>query len=75
MYKVVIVDDEPIIVEGLQKGIEWANWNCEIVGTGSNGLEGLQLVKELQPDILISDISMTEYGWFGNGCRCQIRIS
>ena len=31
MYKVVIVDDEPIIVEGLQKGIEWANWNCEIV--------------------------------------------
>ena len=24
MYKVVIVDDEPIIVEGLQKGIEWA---------------------------------------------------
>ena len=59
MYKVVIVDDEPIIVEGLQKGIEWANWNCEIVGTGSNGLEGLQLVKELQPDILISDISMT----------------
>ena len=33
MYKVVIVDDEPIIVEGLQKGIEWANWNCEIVGT------------------------------------------
>lgn len=59
MYKVVIVDDEPIIVEGLQKGIEWANRNCEIVGTGSNGLEGLQLVKELQPDILISDISMT----------------
>ena len=58
MYKVVIVDDEPIIVEGLQKGIEWEKWNCEIVGTGSSGMEGLELVKKLEPDILISDISM-----------------
>lgn len=59
MYKVIIVDDEPIIVEGLQKGIEWDKWNCEIVGTASNGLEGLQLVREKKPDILFSDISMT----------------
>ena len=36
MYKVIIVDDEPIIVEGLKLGIEWANWNCEIAGTASN---------------------------------------
>lgn len=59
MYKVIIVDDEPIIVEGLQKGIQWANWDCEIVGTAGNGMEGLKLVKELKPNILISDISMT----------------
>lgn len=59
MYKVIIVDDEPIIVEGLQKGIEWSNWNSEIVGTASNGMEGLKLVRELKPDMLISDISMT----------------
>lgn len=59
MYKVIIVDDEPIIVEGLQKGIEWANWDCEIVGTAGNGMEGLKLVKKLKPNILISDISMT----------------
>lgn len=58
MYKVIIVDDEPIIVEGLQKGIKWINWNCEIVGTAGNGLEGLDLVRELKPDMLISDISM-----------------
>lgn len=58
MYKVIIVDDEPIIDEGLQKGIEWEKWNCEIVGTGSSGMEGLELVKKLEPDILISDISM-----------------
>ncbi|MBR3645949.1 MAG: response regulator, partial [Lachnospiraceae bacterium] len=59
MYKVIIVDDEPIIVDGLKRGIKWANWECEIVGTASNGLEGLKLVRELQPDIIFSDISMT----------------
>jgi len=59
MYKVIIVDDEPIIVEGLQKGIRWDNWGCEIVGTAGNGMEGLKLVRELNPDILFSDISMT----------------
>lgn len=59
MYKVIIVDDEPIIVEGLQKGIEWSKWDCEIVGTAGNGMEGLKLVKEKEPNILISDISMT----------------
>lgn len=59
MYKVIIVDDEPIIVEGLQKIIEWAKWDCEIVGTAGNGMEGLELVKKLEPNILISDISMT----------------
>lgn len=59
MYKVIIVDDEPIIVEGLQKGIEWSKWGCEIVATAGNGVEGLKLVKENEPNILISDISMT----------------
>ena len=58
MYKVIIVDDEPIIVEGLKLGIEWANWNCEIAGTASNGLAGLELMRKIKPDILISDISM-----------------
>lgn len=59
MYKVIIVDDEPIIVEGLKNGIEWAEWNCEIVGTAGSGMEGLNLVRELKPDMLISDISMS----------------
>lgn len=59
MYKVIIVDDEPIIVEGLQKGIEWSKWDCEIVGTAGNGLEGVELIKEKKPNIIFSDISMT----------------
>ena len=59
MYRVLIVDDEPIICEGLTKSVRWADFGCEVVGTASNGMEGLQCVRTLQPDILISDIAMT----------------
>lgn len=58
MYKVVIVDDEPIIVEGLSKSIDWQQWNCSVVAVAYNGEEGLEAVRENEPDILISDICM-----------------
>ena len=58
MYQVLIVDDEPIICEGLRKSVKWADYNCEVAGTASNGLEGLEQMKLLHPDILITDISM-----------------
>ena len=36
MYKVVIIDDEPLIVEGLSRSIPWERWNCKVVGFGYN---------------------------------------
>lgn len=58
MYKVVIIDDEPVIVEGLTRSINWAEWDCVVVGSALNGEEGIALVNTLKPDILITDISM-----------------
>ena len=58
MYRVLIVDDEPIICEGLRRSVRWSAFNCEVAGTAANGMEGLEKVRELKPDILISDISM-----------------
>lgn len=58
MYKVVIIDDEPIIVEGLSRSIQWKNWQCEVVGTASSGEEGMELIDSVNPDILFSDICM-----------------
>ena len=40
MYKVMIVDDEPIIVEGLSRSIAWEKWNCKVAATAHDGLEG-----------------------------------
>ena len=43
MYKVMIVDDEPIIVEGLSRSIAWEKWNCKVAATAHDGLEGKRL--------------------------------
>lgn len=58
MYKVIIVDDEPVIVRGLKQIIDWKKWGCEVTGTAESGQEGMRLIAEQDPDILISDISM-----------------
>lgn len=58
MYKVVIIDDEPIIVEGLTRSIKWEKYNCEVVATAGSGKEGLELFERVHPDIVFSDIRM-----------------
>lgn len=58
MLKVAIIDDEPIIVEGLSNIIEWEKRGCKIVGAAGNGLDGLDLIQKEEPDIIFSDISM-----------------
>ncbi len=58
MYKVVIIDDEPIIVEGISRSINWEEYNCEVVGTAGSGFEGMDVIKRMKPDIIFSDICM-----------------
>ena len=58
MYKVVIVDDEPVIVEGLTRSINWKKYNCQVVATANSGEEGLALFEKIHPDIVFSDIRM-----------------
>ena len=55
---VVLVDDEQIILNGLQRVINWKNYGCEVVGTAADGMSGLGLVRNLKPDILLTDIRM-----------------
>lgn len=58
MYNVAIIDDEPLIVEGLSKTMAWDKWDCQVVGTACDGVQGMELVREKRPDILITDINM-----------------
>ena len=56
----MIIDDEPIIVEGLSKSISWEKWNCEVVATANDGYEGRELIQKYKPNIIFCDISMPE---------------
>ena len=58
MYRVLLVDDERIILDGLSRAVPWASMGCTVAGTASNGEEGLRLVRALRPDILLTDIRM-----------------
>ncbi len=58
MLKVLVVDDEAIIREGLKTIINWAEYGFEICGTAANGREGLKMVSEHRPDLAIIDIKM-----------------
>ena len=58
MYRVVLIDDENRIVEGLRKVIRWADYKCQVVGTASDAESGTELIKKLRPHILFTDIRM-----------------
>ncbi|MDO4491841.1 MAG: response regulator [Lachnospiraceae bacterium] len=58
MFRVVIADDERKVLQLMKKLIDWEGAGFEIVGTAGDGLSALELVEELQPDLLITDIRM-----------------
>jgi two-component system response regulator YesN len=58
MYKVLIVDDEYMIREGLKRIIAWGEYGLEITGEAENGKEALEMIAWKKPDIIIADIKM-----------------
>lgn len=58
MYKIFIIDDEPMIVKGLKELVPWEDINCYISGSAKNGEEGFEAITKDIPDIVISDIHM-----------------
>ena len=58
MYRVILVDDERLILRGLTTVVPWAELGCEVVGTARDGADGLAMIRELKPDIVLTDIRM-----------------
>jgi two-component system response regulator YesN len=57
-FKVILVDDEQIIVEGLKKVVPWLRYDCEVVAVASDGESGARAIRTYRPDILFTDIKM-----------------
>lgn len=60
MLKALIIDDEPIIVEGLSRSVPWEKYGCEVVDTADNGIDGKKLIEKYHPDMIFLDICMPE---------------
>ena len=59
MLKVLLVDDEPFIIQGLKVIIDWENEEFEIAGTASNGKEALQFLENENVDLVIADNTLS----------------
>jgi two-component system response regulator YesN len=58
MYKMIIVDDEDEVREGVERLTNWERCGFELVGDFSNGRDALEAVERLRPDVVITDINM-----------------
>lgn len=58
MFRAILCDDNEIILEGLSRQIDWNSLELELCGTACDGEEGLRLIREIRPDLLITDIRM-----------------
>lgn len=58
MWKVVIADDEGVILQGLKKLIDWKKVDVELVGEARDGQQLKKVIEQTDPDIVIADIMM-----------------
>ncbi len=57
MIKVLLVDDHVLVREGLLRLLKDYN-DIEVVGEASEGQEALRIIRDLQPDVVVMDLSM-----------------
>lgn len=60
MYKVILVDDEKLIVESLKHTLSWESLNCQVVATAHTGRQAIELYEKYEPDIVITDVKMPD---------------
>ncbi|HOL84978.1 MAG TPA: response regulator, partial [Thermoclostridium caenicola] len=58
MFKVFLVEDENVVREGIRRNIQWEQYGFHYTGDASDGELALPMIREIQPDLLITDIKM-----------------
>lgn len=58
MFKVFLVEDEIVVREGIRKNIPWEQYGFQYTGDASDGELALPMIRQIQPDLLITDIRM-----------------
>lgn len=58
LYSVLMVDDEEEVIQIIRRKIDWEALGFFVCGQARNGMEALEMVEELQPDVVMTDIKM-----------------
>ena len=58
MLRILLVDDEPLVLIGLQGMLEWEKLGYTVCGTARNGKLALDLIEREKPDIVVADVKM-----------------
>ncbi|MFQ9620338.1 MAG: response regulator [Waltera sp.] len=58
MYTIVVADDEEELRRAIIRKIDWESIGFQVVGEAENGIEALELVERMEPDLLLTDIRM-----------------
>ncbi|WP_058302267.1 response regulator [Gorillibacterium timonense] len=70
MKTLVIIDDEPSVINGLTRYVDWPTLGIELIGTADDGDSGLALILERKPDIVLTDVKMPKL----DGTEMAIRL-
>ena len=60
LLKLVIVDDEPILLQGLLETYDWAGMGFKVAGTAQSGEQAIRVIKETRPHVVLTDIRMKQ---------------
>lgn len=60
LLKLVIVDDEPILLQGLLDTYDWNSMGFEVVGTAQSGEQAIKVIKKVKPHVVLTDIRMKQ---------------
>ena len=57
-FTVIIVEDEDLIRSEIEQSTPWEKLGLTVVGSASDGLSGTDMIRQLNPDIVITDIRL-----------------
>ncbi len=58
MLKIIIVEDEDLLRDGLTTCVNWGKLGYELAGDAEDGIEALELIEKVNPNVVITDIKM-----------------
>ena len=58
MLRIFLVEDEVVVRETIKKMIPWEQYGYQVVGEAPDGVVALPMIRNLKPDLLVTDIKM-----------------